>query len=119
MSINRIGHSLGGPLPASHDQPAGLGSGTRMPHAGPVAGLAARAPLRAGDGAAAPRAALGKLTQGLGQKLENARIQAHVVNLVQSGTLKLHGNYPADLLAKVVGGAATRMADLRREIPGL
>lgn len=115
MSINRIGHSLGGPLPASHDQPAGLGSGTRMPHAG----LAARAPLRAGDGAAAPRAALGKLTQGLGQKLENARIQAHVVNLVQSGTLKLHGNYPADLLAKVVGGAATRMADLRREIPGL
>lgn len=116
MSIHGIRQLPGGALPTPHDKPAGLGSGARMPHAGPVAALAARPPLRSSDGTAAPRADLGKFTQGLGQKLESARIQTHVLNLVQSGKLNLHKSYPAGLLAKVVDGAVPRLADLMRDL---
>lgn len=115
MSITGVRHSLGGPLPTPHDKPAGLGPRTRMPHAGPAEALAARSQQQAGNGTATPRAALGKLTQGLGQKLESARIQTHVLNLVHSGTLNLHGDYPAGQLAKAVDVAANRLADLKRD----
>jgi hypothetical protein len=116
MLTNGVRYSPGGALPTTpHDQAVGLGSGTRMPQAGPVAALAARPTQRAGDGTAAPRAALGKLTQGLGQKLESARVQTHVLNLVHSGGLNLRGNYPASQLAKAVDLAATGLANLTRD----
>jgi hypothetical protein len=116
MSINGIRHSLGGALPTTpHDQAGGLGSGTRMPHAGQVAALVGRPPQRASDGPAAPRAPLSRLTQGLGQKLESARIATHVLNLVRSGEVDLRGNYSDGLLAKVADVAANRLADLKRD----
>jgi hypothetical protein len=63
--------------------------------------------------------ALGKLSQGLGHRLEGAAVQARVLGQVRSGEIPLAGRYPAERLAQAVGLAMNGLAALKRDFPGV
>lgn len=123
MSFNGIRYGAGAALPNAHEVPAGGAAGTRTPHtvlaAAQHAVLSARSPVRGGDGSSAPRMALGKLSQGLGHRLEGAAVQARVLGQVRSGEIPLAGRYPAERLAQAVGLAMNGLAALKRDFPGV